>query len=150
MDTKWRVLDLTEFEGYVRYERGRLVAEAKSDKSTVLKSTGLADVDFILVGQGCQWGYGLIAGLARFDVGMAICDWSGTPISVLNHWSGNSRVCARHNAQARLSEPRRKNAWMRIVKAKIMGQASVLQRWNNAAGSAHLNLLASKVRSGDP
>lgn len=141
MDSKWRILDLTGFEGFLSYERGRLkVGE---------QSAPLAEVDFILVGQECTWGYGLVAGLERFDVAMAVCDWRGQPISVLHHWSENTRVFARHEAQAQLSLPRRKNAWMRLIKAKIQGQSHTLRHY--APGTAaQLDALAKRVRSGDP
>lgn len=141
MDSKWRILDLTAFEGFLSYERGRI----KVGEQTV----PLAEVDFILVGQACTWGYGLVAGLERFDVAMAVCDWRHQPISVLYHWSENTRVFARHEAQAQLSLPRRKNAWMRIVKAKIQGQANMLRSYAPDAAT-RLDVLAKRVRSGDP
>ncbi|MFW0181251.1 type II CRISPR-associated endonuclease Cas1 [Rothia sp. P5766] len=141
MDSKWRILDLTAYEGFLSYERGRIkVGE---------QSVPLAEVDFILVGQKCTWGYGLVAGLERFDVAMAVCDWRNQPISVLYHWSENTRVFARHEAQAHLSVPRRKNAWMRLVKAKIRGQAFVL-RSHNPVVAQELEACARAVRSGDP
>ena len=118
MDSKWRVLDFTAYEGFLSYERGRIVAGERS--------TPLAEVDFILLGMGCSWGYGLVAGLERFDVAAAICDWRNQPISTLYHWSENTKVFTRHEAQAELSVPRGKNAWMQIVKAKLRGQANCL------------------------
>ena len=141
MDSKWRILDLTGFEGFLSYERGRIkVGE---------QSVPLAEVDFILVGQSCTWGYGLVAGLERFDVAMAVCDWRNQPISVLYHWSENTRVFARHEAQAQLSLPRRKNAWMRLIKAKIQGQANTI-RGHAPEVASRLDALAKRVRSGDP
>lgn len=141
MDSKWRVLDLTGFEGFLSYERGRI--------KIANQSVPLAEVDFILVGQACTWGYGLVAGLERFDVAMAVCDWRHQPISVLYHWSENTRVFARHEAQAQLSLPRRKNAWMRIIKAKVQGQANTIRAHAPQAAS-RLDTLVKKVRSGDP
>ena len=38
MDSKWRVLDFTAYEGFLSYERGRIVAGERS--------TPLAEVDF--------------------------------------------------------------------------------------------------------
>lgn len=142
MDSKWRVLDFTSYEGKLSYTRGKIVAEEKS--------VPLADVDFILVGDKCTWGSGLVAGLQRFDVAMAICDWRNVPISVVHHWSTNTKVFSRHQAQADLSVPRAKNAWMRIIKAKIAGQAAVLEAFGETAGAKELQSLAKKVRSGDP
>ena len=63
-------------------------------------------------------------------------------------WSTNTRVAARHIAQAEMEIPRQKNAWMRIVKAKIAGQAFNLR--NDHESLEYLTSLVSKVRSGDP
>lgn len=141
MDSKWRVLDFTAYEGFLSYERGRIVAGERS--------TPLAEVDFILLGMGCSWGYGLVAGLERFDVAAAICDWRNQPISTLYHWSENTKVFTRHEAQAELSVPRAKNAWMQIVKAKLRGQANCLDAMGRP-GAADIRALARSVRSGDP
>lgn len=142
MDSKWQVLDLSGYEGFIGYERGGLLAGDKS--------VPLAEVDFILLGMKCTWGFGLMAGLERFDVGMTVCDWKAMPISVTIPWSENTRVCARHRAQATLSEPRRKNAWMRIVRAKILAQSHVLRVHGFTAAAAELADIAGRVRSGDP
>ncbi|MCT1367043.1 type II CRISPR-associated endonuclease Cas1 [uncultured Kocuria sp.] len=142
MDSKWQVLDLSGFEGFIGYERGRLVAGDRS--------VPLAEVDFILLGMKCTWGFGLMAGLERFDVGMTVCDWKSMPISVMLPWSENTRVCARHRAQATLSEPRRKNAWMRIIRAKISAHSLVLRTHGFVAAADELADIASRVRSGDP
>lgn len=141
MDTKWRVLDLTGYKGYISYERGRL----KIGERTV----PLAEVDFILLGQKCSWGYGLVAGLERFDVAAAVCDWRGVPISALYHWSSNTRVFARHEAQADLSLPRAKNAWKQIIKAKLRGQANTLDAMHRPHAE-QIRTLARTVKSGDP
>lgn len=45
MDSKWRVIDLTGFKGFLSYERGKL-------KVGDGPSVPLADLEFILVGQG--------------------------------------------------------------------------------------------------
>ena len=138
MDSKWRVLDFTAYEGFLSYERGRIVAGERS--------TPLAEVDFILLGMGCSWGYGLVAGLERFDVAAAICDWRNQPISTLYHWSENTKVFTRHEAQAELSAPRAKNAWMQIVKAKLRGQANCLDVMGRP-GATDIRALARYVAS---
>ncbi len=86
---------------------------------------------------------------AKYDVPILTCDWRGIPIAGTFPWSHNSRVAARHHAQAELSLPRSKNAWMRIVKAKIRGQAGVL-RVHSPGNADRLDALAGTVRSGDP
>ncbi|MBF1736405.1 MAG: type II CRISPR-associated endonuclease Cas1, partial [Trueperella pyogenes] len=64
-------------------------------------------------------------------------------------WSDHGRVAARHRAQAEVSLPRKKNAWARLIRAKIEGQASVLKNLK-IRGSGELLALADQVRSGDP
>lgn len=48
-----------------------------------------------------------------------------------------------------MSLPRRKNAWGRIVRSKIQGQAAVLRNLNRP-GAQELEHIAGQVRSGDP
>lgn len=142
MDSKWQVLDYTNHHGHISYTRGRITT-----KDT---TTALAEVDFILLGQACTWGYGLVAGAERFNVGIAVCDWKNTPIATLLPWSENTRVCARHRAQAALTEPRRNNAWMRLTKAKIDAQANLLHTIGKPHTAQQLKTLATTVRTGDP
>jgi CRISPR-associated endonuclease cas1, NMENI subtype len=48
-----------------------------------------------------------------------------------------------------VSLPRKKNAWARLIRAKIEGEASVLENLK-IRGSGELLALADQVRSGDP
>lgn len=58
MDSKWRILDLTGFEGFLSYERGRIKVGNQS--------VPLAEVDFILVGQSVPVG-GQVRGMKVSD-----------------------------------------------------------------------------------
>jgi CRISPR-associated protein Cas1 len=136
----WRVIDLTGHSGAIETRRGRLVVNDTE--------IPLDDVTCILTGLQTRWHGGITALAAKFEVPIVACDWRGVPTSVLLPWSSNSRVATRHHAQAALSLPRKKNAWMRIVRAKISGQASNLTEPSTAA--AKLKAYARDVRSGDP
>ena len=87
--------------------------------------------------------------LAEADVAVLFCDWRGIPEGGCYSWCDHGRVAARHRAQAEVSLPRKKNAWARLVRAKIEGQASVLENLK-IRGSGELLAFADQVRSGDP
>ena len=141
MNVAWRVLDLTETSQPILVRRGGLVI---GDQRLPLE-----DFACILTGETTQWNGELVALAAQHDVVILACDWRGIPISATLPWSPNTRIAARQQAQARLSVPRQKNAWMRVIKAKIQGQANNL--WAHSPGGYEtLSALAKVVRSGDP
>jgi len=139
--TGWQVLDLLDYEGPVATERGALVIGSNR--------VPVADLAMVLLGQKTRWGFGLVDKAVRFDFSVLVCDWRSIPIASLTGWSENTRVAARHRAQAVLTEPRRKNAWMRIVQEKVLNQALVLETLGSEA-TIRLRYLAKSVRSGDP
>ena len=83
------------------------------------------------------------------DVVVLFCDWRGVPEGAAYPWHEHGRVGARQLAQSQLSEPRRKNAWGRLVRAKVLGQATVLLQKDRPAAT-RLKEMARSVRSGDP
>lgn len=141
MASKWRILDLLEFEGFVHYERGAINADGIR--------APLADVAVILLGPKTQWGYGLVAGAERFDVHILVCDWRNLPVGILQHTSPASRVGARQRSQASLIGRTRDAAWKRIIRAKIAGQAAVLANAGAPSASKQLEILAKNVEGGD-
>ena len=138
MSQRWRVIDLIAYDGPVDVRRGRIVADGTE--------VPLSDVACILTGTDTQWSGSLVAMAAKFEVPLVSCDWRGVPYSVTTPWSSNTRVATRHLAQCDLSLPRKKNAWMQLIRAKISGQASNLP----SPHRERLLELAKSVRSGDP
>lgn len=141
MSTRWRIVDLTGYAGDVGVRRGSLVVDSER--------VFLDDVAVILAGRDTAWSGNVTALAARYQIPILGCDWRGIPYACTLPWSENTRVGARHRAQADLSRPRQKNAWMQIVKAKIHGQASNLCVVDGPSGR-RLEELAGMVRSGDP
>lgn len=139
MTTRWRVLDLSHYEGDINTGSGRIRAGSQAFP--------LADVACILTGPVTRWSGAFIDIVARYGIPIVTCDWKGVPTAATMPWSTNTRVAARHLAQAHLSLPRQKNAWMHITRAKILGQASNLPPGDTRK---RLQTLAKKVRSGDP
>lgn len=137
--SKWRVVDLHRYSGVVAAKEGRLfVGES---------SVALSDISVMLLGPRCQVHASVFDRAAEYSFPILACDWRHVPRSVMLPWSENSRVGARHVAQAELSAGRTKNAWMQIVKAKIAGQAHNL---GETPAGRRLKEIAQSVRSGDP
>ena len=146
MAEQWRVIDLCGFEGELRSTRGGVEVCPEEGTSTIIP---VAEVAVILMGMKVALSAAVLHRLAEADVAVLFCDWRGIPEGGCYSWSDHGRVAARHRAQAEVSLPRKKNAWARLVRAKIEGQASVLENLK-IRGSGELLALADQVRSGDP
>lgn len=146
MAEQWRVIDLCGFEGELRSTRGGVEVCPEEGVPTTIP---VAEVAVILVGMSVALSAAVLHRLAEADVAVLFCDWRGIPEGGCYSWSDHGRVAARHRAQAEVSLPRKKNAWARLIRAKIEGQASVLENLK-IRGSGELLALADQVRSGDP
>ncbi|MBS4874961.1 MAG: type II CRISPR-associated endonuclease Cas1 [Actinomyces sp.] len=146
MNSQWRVIDLCGFEGELRSKRGGVEVLSDEGVPTIIP---VAEVAVILVGMKVNLSAAVLHRLAEADVSVLFCDWRGIPEGGCYSWSDHGRVAARHRAQAEVSLPRKKNAWARLIRAKIEGQASVLENLK-IRGSGELLALADQVRSGDP
>lgn len=146
MNSQWRVIDLCGFEGELRSTRGGVEVLSGEGVPTIIP---VAEVAVILVGMKVALSAAVLHRLAEADVAVLFCDWRGIPEGGCYSWSDHGRVAARHRAQAEVSLPRKKNAWARLIRAKIEGQASVLYNLK-IRGSGELLALADQVRSGDP
>ncbi|MDR1265510.1 MAG: type II CRISPR-associated endonuclease Cas1 [Propionibacteriaceae bacterium] len=142
----WRTLDLTGFDGRLSYQRGQAVV---SDASGARTTVPLADVALMLVGLKVKLGGAFLQQCAAFDVVVLLCDRRGVPVSGSYPWSSHTRVGARQLAQVALSAPRQKNAWGRIVRAKVQGQQANLRALGRP-GAKTLAEVARSIRSGDP
>ena len=146
MNSQWRVIDLCGFEGELRSKRGGVEVLSDEGVPTIIP---VAEVAVILVGMKVALSAAVLHRLAEADVSVLFCDWRGIPEGGCYSWSDHGRVAARHRAQVEVSLPRKKNAWARLIRAKIEGQASVLENLK-IRGSGELLALADQVRSGDP
>lgn len=146
MAEQWRVIDLCGFEGELRSTRGGVEVCPEEGMPTTIP---VAEVAVVLVGMKVALSTAVLHRLAEADVAVLFCDWRGIPEGGCYSWCDHGRVAARHRAQAEVSLPRKKNAWARLVRAKIEGQASVLENLK-IRGSGELLALADQVRSGDP
>lgn len=146
MESAWRVVDCVNVHGQLRYQRGQMLVCAE-DKEPV--EVPLAQTAVLLLGLTANISTALLTQLATFGVCVLVCDWRGVPVGALQSWNTTpTRVTTRHWAQVDMSVPRQKNAWMRIVKAKIRGQANCLDMCERPRSEA-LREMAKRVHSGD-
>ena len=141
----WRVLDATSFSGVVDGARGRILLKNDSQSQEV----SAEEIAMLLIGNQVAVTATALHYLTKHDIVVLAADWRGVPFAGLYPWNDHGRVAARHIAQASLSLPRRKNAWMQLIRAKIAGQAATLATVDRH-GARHLRTLARDVRSGDP
>lgn len=146
MSAGWRTLDFSQAEGSLHYRRGNLLFVSKEKERMV----PLAQVAVILIGTHVSVSGALLGKLSQLDTSVTVVDWKNIPIAAAQPWHDHSRIAARQIAQANLSEPRRKNAWARIVKSKVLGQAHTLSLLGFASASTRLITLARSIKSGDP
>lgn len=146
MNSQWRVIDLCGFEGELRSTRGGVEVCPDGGFPTTVP---VAEIAVVLVGMKVALSAAVLHRFAAADTAVLFCDWRGIPEGGCYSWSDHGRVAARHRAQAEVTLPRKKNAWARLIRAKIEGQASVLENIK-IRGSGELLALADQVRSGDP
>lgn len=142
----WRVIDCLGLEGLIRSERGQVVI---ADERRGENRVPVDDVSVVLVGPRASFSAAAMHRLLSTGAAVLFCDWKGVPEGAAFNWSEHTRVGARQIAQSNLSQPRRKNAWAKLVRAKILGQAWNLDASNRAEADT-LQRLAKTVRSGDP
>ncbi|MFC5369542.1 type II CRISPR-associated endonuclease Cas1 [Arcanobacterium bovis] len=142
---QWRILDFSSFQGKVSPDRGSLLITPDGGDAVRVPT---ADVGIVFIGVNTRFSAGALHRLFGDDVSVIFCDWKGVPIGGAYAWSEHSRVGARQIAQMESSLPRRKSAWASVVKAKILGQANVLD-FCRRPNAGLLRRLAKELKSGD-
>lgn len=148
MQSQWRVIDCTEMSGHISYVRGNMrVHRDDADKAV---DVPLAQTAVVLLGLKVSCSAAVLHEMARYGVSVMLCDWRGVPDAALHAWTDTpTTVTQRQLAQVGMTLPRRKNAWGRIIQAKIRGQAACLDTLGVDGGDL-LRGIAVSVRSGDP
>lgn len=147
MQGAWRVIDCSELEGRISYERGRMRVTRAADG--VQTDVPLAETAVVLLGLKVQCSVGVLHQFATNSVSVLVCNWQGVPVAAFHPWTDTyTNVTARHTAQVRQARPRVKQLWARIIKAKIRGQAACLDLLDRPQ-ARQLFEIAKTVRSGD-
>ncbi len=145
MDAGWRVIDCSNLIGKIGYERGHIVVQRDGEKPVPIP---LVQVAVVLIGVQTTISGAALTKLSEADVALLVCDWRNVPVAGTYPWREHTRIGARQRAQSRLSTPRTKQAWKRIVQAKIRGQSEALQSITGEK-SNRLIELSRGVKTGD-
>lgn len=119
------------------------------DKDNLVGQVSLDDILAVIVGvQGCSISTTLMDQFSQRNIMLVVCGKNFLPSSFILPVAGYGRQFQVMRAQTKLSEPRRKRAWQKIVRSKIRNQADVLTYVGKPNG--RLLRLADLVKSGDP
>ena len=140
-----QIIDITTDGRHLSRDRGFLKV---SEKGVEVGRTPLDQIAAVIVhAHGTTWSTSLLAELAERGAPVVLCSTNHVPRSVLLPIEGHYAQGARMRAQWQAKAPLKKQAWKKIVVAKVRMQAQVL----NATGqpSVRLDQLARNVTSGD-
>ena len=141
-----QIVEITDPGHWLNKSRGFMEVHHGGEK---LGQVPLDDIVAVIVSvPGCSISTNLVDHLSRRNVPLVICGQNYMPSVFMLPTDGHNRQFTVMRAQTTLSEPKRKRAWQRIIRAKIKNQSVVLSR---AGGDGRQLLsLSAKVRSGDP
>jgi len=141
-----QIVEITDPGHWLKKSRGFLQVHNSGE---LVGKVPLDDIQAVLISvPGCAVSSVLLDQLAQRNIPLVICGQNYLPASWTLPLQGAVRQFQVMQAQAKLSEPRRKRFWQRIVQAKMGHQAEGLERAGQQCQD--LRRMARKVRSGDP
>ena len=141
-----RIVDIATDGRHLSAARGFLVV---SEDRREVGRIPLDDVAAVIVhAHGVTWSTNLAVALAGRGAPLVLCGANHAPVGVLLPLEGHHSQNGRMRAQWEAGRPLSKQLWARIVVSKLRWQAAVLEA--NGKERAALDVLARKVRSGDP
>lgn len=141
-----RVVDI-ETEGlFLAVHRGFLTVSAEGEEKGRI---ALDDIGALIVhAHGTVWSNSVMVRLSERAVPVVVCGPNHAPVACVWPLEGHHLQGARMRAQIGVSRPLVKQLWRQIVAAKVRMQGKILALNGKEAGA--FDLLARKVRSGDP
>ncbi len=141
-----QIVEITTQGLHLAKDRGFLQVK---DRGDLVGQVSLDDILAVIVGvQGCSISTVLMDQLSQRNIMLVVCGKNYLPSSLVMPVAGHGRQFQVMRAQVNLSEPRRKRAWQKVVRAKILNQAELLTR--AGTNGKQLVRLADMVKSGDP
>lgn len=141
-----RVVDITTDNLSLAVHRGFLTVTSGAEERGRIP---LDDISALIVhAHGTVWSTSVFTRLSDRGIPVVICGTNHAPAAIVWPLDGHHLQGARMRAQLAASRPLAKQIWSQIIKSKIRMQGSILARNGQEAGA--FDLLARKVRSGDP
>lgn len=140
-----QIIDIATDGRHLSRDRGFLKV---SEDGAEVGRTPLDQVSAVIVhGHGTSWSTSLLVELGARGVPVVLCAANHAPVSVLMPLEGHHVQGARLRAQWAARSPLLKQAWKRIVSAKVAMQAAALEAIG--AAPAPLHMMRRKITSGD-
>lgn len=141
-----RIVDISTEDLHLGIHRGFLTIVKDREE---IGRIALDDIGGLIThAHGLTWSNTVFVRLSERNIPVVICASNHAPVTCLWPIEGHHLQGARMRAQADAKLPLKKQAWQKIVAAKIRNQGAVLQSAGHEAGA--FEMLARKVRSGDP
>lgn len=141
-----RIVEVAEAGRHLAISRGHMVVKADGEE---LGRVPLDDVAALVAnGHGMTYSNNLLLALAERNAVVVLCGANHMPAALLWPMDSHHIQSARMRAQVALPRTAAKRLWQSLVRTKIKLQAAVLEAQGQASGG--FDLLARKVRSGDP
>lgn len=140
-----QIIDIATQGQYLSRERGFLKVSQRGQEIGRIPLDQIAGV--IVHAHGTTWSNSLLCELAERGAPVVLCASNHAPKSVLLPIEGHHAQGARMRAQWQAKAPLTKQAWKRIVSAKVQMQAAALSAIG--AAPAPLLMMLRKITSGD-
>ncbi|MCA3238308.1 MAG: type II CRISPR-associated endonuclease Cas1 [Curvibacter sp.] len=144
-----RIVEVADDRRHLFLSRGFMVVQDTEGERKELGQVPLDDIAAVIANaHGLSYTNNLLVALAERGAPFVLCAANHNAVGMLLPVDGNYHQAKRFDAQIEAGKPLMKRLWAEVVRAKLTQQAAALE----AAGSpnAPLNVLVSKVRSGDP
>jgi CRISPR-associated protein Cas1 len=141
-----RIVDITTDGRHLSVTRGFMVVSNNGDEVGRIALDEIAAL--IVHAHGVTYSNNLFVKLAAQGTFVVLCGPNHSPVSCVWPLSGHHAQGARMRAQWNATKPLQKRIWQLIVQNKIRMQGAVIS--SNAADPGAFEMLARKVRSGDP
>lgn len=143
----WRLIDLSG-EGYYIHVKNKNVLVEKDGKK--VSSVAFSDINSILVHGSCNsFSEEFLSACVEHCIPLILCDDKHLPSGMLLPWYQHSDFASRFNGQLSAKLPKRKQAWQKIVKAKVLNQSELLSRTGFHDESKVLQMMSSHILTGD-
>ncbi len=141
IEISWQAVHLS-----VRHEQ--LIIQPVNETKALATTIPCEDVGVVCIDHpGVSYSHQAMMALMRCGAAVVICGKDHLPAGVMLPLSSHSEVLWRVNEQINASQPRKKQLWQQIVRAKVQRQARNLPEGSPAARM--LRQLAQEVKSGD-
>lgn len=142
-----RIVDIGSDGLRLSLYRGFLIV---ADEQAEIGRVALDDIHAVIVhAHGCTWSGNIVAALAERGAPIVFCAANHSPVAVTLPLHGHHAQGAKMRAQWEAGRPLAKQLWARVIRAKLTMQGALLAA-TGAAGAGAFDLLARRVRSGDP